>query len=628
MQLEDGTLKPINSLCSIEYKYTTPPRGHGRDLLKVETGKKNEDSEAEKEVQPRIENIDTQPQASQSSNESSVVEVNDIAVSLGGVTLEARKKKKGTAVASDSTKKSVAETRKEKHLLERRSTSVDDLSNLLTRTRISEKKKGEVTDTVLVSGGVPDLMTLQKRILTRNQLINLLDTHRNLKSAIGYFVRYALQGTEARTYAIYMIKSIADGKPYKLSASKTTDTYLIFDGCLKACKIKHVSNNDVLQEEFESWKASASDDKSEAIVLREYQEIIVAKVKRKWKATSATSVLVYLPTGGGKTVIASKLLSEEKQMRPNSKIFFVANRQCISAQTGKMLERFGIENFSYIAAGHKTNDDASVFIVSIQTFARRWKKDKGSQLPADVDLIIIDEAHGSSAPMYCCLRKCYPSARILGLTATPFRLDDQNLGHLYDSRIDGPTVRKLIDCGYLVEPIYIERRFGTSSTLRTKSKSAVVHWKKHCSKLRTVAFCQNIAAAELLASHFEEMGVSAKVVVGSTKKVDREIIFGEFKCGRVKVLCTVDALSEGFDEPRIEAILMMRRTDSLARYIQQIGRGLRPCQEIGKTKCFVLDEEGNVALHGKVDSNSLRRKFEVAPDGVSKQLRQLIIASK
>ena len=204
---------------------------------------------------------------------------------------------------------------------------------------------------------------------------------------------------------------------------------------------------------------------------------------------------------------------------------------------------------------------------------------------------------------------------MLGLTATPFRTaSNEHLADIFDELLLGPSVSDLIGRGILVPP----RVYGPSSPItrthnrnkRCESRStrggsptcsggappldltamAVRAYSRHAAGLRAVAFCARVADSHRLASALSTAGVPAAHLDGETSAAEREILLSRLASGSLKVVCNCDVLSEGFDLPSLEAVLLLRPTGSRRLYIQQVGRALRAAT--GKTHCVVLDLVG------------------------------------
>lgn len=230
-------------------------------------------------------------------------------------------------------------------------------------------------------------------------------------------------------------------------------------------------------------------------------------------------------------------------------------------------------------------------------------------------LLMIDEFHHAISESYRKVISRFPAARILGLTATPQRLDGRGLSSICESLVMGPTVQELIDGGFLSQPRYyapptdldmqgVKRTGGDFNRKQTAERvdrptitgSAVEHYRRLCDGMAAVAFCVSIKHAEHVRDEFRAAGIPSASIDGNLSDEDRVDRVAALETGRIKVLTSVDVISEGFDLPAVGAALLLRPTDSLALHLQQIGRVLRPAP--GKTHAVILDHVGNCMRHG------------------------------
>ncbi len=311
-------------------------------------------------------------------------------------------------------------------------------------------------------------------------------------------------------------------------------------------------------------------------------------------------VLLYLPTGGGKTMVAAHIL-RWACTRKSWTCLFVVNRDVLVDQTYRSLERLDLaEKVGFLRGGGGSSfeESKSIHIASIQ-----YLRQRGAILPA-ARLVVIDEAHCMLAKSYTELVGSYAGSVFLGMTATPFRTKaEEKLGLIFNQFIRGPSVNELVHRGILVKPImYIdplpktETEDGMAKTVAAFSKYC------HAGRRRTICFCKTVQHAHALSAKFNAAGIAAASVDGHTKADEREAIFARFAQGVCQVLTSVDVLSEGFDEPRVSAVMLLRATDSKGLYIQQVGRGLRSCSCAldKKEDCLVIDMAGNIHKHGAV----------------------------
>ncbi|WP_421930018.1 DEAD/DEAH box helicase [Nitratireductor rhodophyticola] len=348
------------------------------------------------------------------------------------------------------------------------------------------------------------------------------------------------------------------------------------------------------------------------ITLRPDQEDVRTKLRVALRAS--TSVLVYAPTGFGKTVLAAALI--KMIFAAKKRVIFCVHRVDLIVQTAKTFEKFGIP-FSYIASGLHYNPYHRVFIASIATLKNRLGK-----IPADY--VMVDEAHLSAASGWAKVAKHYKEAgaRLIGLTGSPERLDGKPLGDVWDTMVMGPSVRWLIDQGHLsryrafapagIDLTGVHTRNGDYVTSEIDDimsgkavlANAVRHWRKYAAGKRTIAFAPSVAGAEKLAEEFRANGIMAVALDGNTPQDDRKAAFIGFANRQIDVIVNCQLFCEGFDlaaqvdrDVTIEAVLQHSPTKSLAKHLQQLGRGLRKKPE----PAILLDLVGNIARLGLPD---------------------------
>ncbi|RJT42027.1 hypothetical protein D3227_04950 [Mesorhizobium waimense] len=348
------------------------------------------------------------------------------------------------------------------------------------------------------------------------------------------------------------------------------------------------------------------------IQLRPDQEDVRAKLRVALRSSAA--VLVYAPTGFGKTVLAAALI--KLIIAAGKRVIFCVHRVDLITQTAKTFEKFGIP-FSYIAAGYHFNPYHKVFIASIATLKNRLGK-----IPADY--IMVDEAHLSAASGWAAVALHYKEmlARLIGLTGSPERLDGKPLGDVWDTMVMGPSVRWLIDNGHLSKyrafaPAgldlsgvhtrngdYVASEIDDLMSGRAVLAGAVRHWRKFARGKRTIAFSPSIIRSEQLAAEFRANGVMAVALDGNTPQEDRRSAFVGFADRQIDVIVNCALFCEGFDlaaqvdrDVTIEAVLQYSPTQSLAKHLQQLGRGLRKKPE----PAILLDLVGNLGRHGLPD---------------------------
>jgi len=326
-------------------------------------------------------------------------------------------------------------------------------------------------------------------------------------------------------------------------------------------------------------------------------------------------ILCVAPTGSGKTIIASQIVAHAVTRR--RRILFIMHRDGLIAQTAAKFHSFGID-CGFIKAGWQENREALVQVASVQTLPRRkwWQ-----EFLADV--IVLDEAHlvGWAKVVQQMMKRTYPQAIYLGLTATPWRLNkQQGMGDIFSKLVCAPLPHELIDQGFLVKPCYYSlgeadlEKVGTVAGEYDEGELAIVcdrpeliaraveDWKRLANSRRTIAFAVNVQHSRHICEAFQGAGIPAAHVDGTTPIKVPQQIYEQLASGAILVLSSCGALTEGFDVPGVSAVLLGRPTKSKALYFQQLGRGLRLSPETDKRDCVVLDQAGNVARFGYIEA--------------------------
>lgn len=344
------------------------------------------------------------------------------------------------------------------------------------------------------------------------------------------------------------------------------------------------------------------------LVLRPYQEQVIDDTREALRTHN--SVLMQGPTGMGKTAITVYMMG--RAAAQNKRAYFLVHQNELLSQTSKALWRQQLEH-GMIASG-KARSTLPAQVASVQTLVRRMDQYK------EPDLLIIDEAHRAAAKTYQTIIDYWPNARVIGLTATPQRTDGKTLDVLFDTLVLGPSIRALMDDGYLCDyeiyapPIGIDvstvkRKMGDFDSKELESvvdkKSitgdAVAHYKTHASGKRCVVMCVSIKHAQHVAEQYLAAGVPAGVIEGTMTGPQRDGMLADFAAGRLMVICNVQLLVEGVDIPAIEVVQWLRPTQSLVIWMQGNGRGLRPAD--GKGELIIFDHVGNCLRHGLPDDD-------------------------
>jgi len=344
--------------------------------------------------------------------------------------------------------------------------------------------------------------------------------------------------------------------------------------------------------------------------LRDYQESAVQAVRDSFRSGHKHTLLVS-PTGSGKTVIFSYIAAG--MARNNKRILIVAHRRELLKQISAALKKVGVAH-AVMTGGYRGVPTANVVVASVFTLVKRIK---GMQ---PFDLIIGDEAHHFTPDSsWGKVVAGFPGARVLGVTATPERLDGKGLGQMFDDMVMGPTVAELTAQGFLSHAIvyapsapdlngvgtrmgdYVQKQLEEAMVKTVITGSAVKHYGKYAPGKKAIAFCVSVRHAKDVAAEFREAGYTASHIDGGMNEEERDGVLKAFEEGRVQVLTSCDLVSEGFDLPAVEVAILLRPTKSLGLYLQQCGRAIRPHPD--KEKTIILDHAGNTARHGFIDDD-------------------------
>jgi superfamily II DNA or RNA helicase len=371
----------------------------------------------------------------------------------------------------------------------------------------------------------------------------------------------------------------------------------------------------------------------EDIGLRDYQNHYKEYIYKDWNAFD--KLMLQLPTGTGKTRLFSSIIKDIHKLgvldKKAYRVLILVHRNELIDQISNTLSLKYNLSHGLIKAGIWYDIEKPTQVASIQTLSRRlefWKKKK-------FDFIIIDEAHHSIASSYINICSNFEEAKILGVTATPYRLSGEGFRSLYDKLILSETVNYFINKGVLSKYEYysIKQESIISNLIRSisnfdqnqdypESELSILFdqkniranlldtYLKYANGKRGIVYTINIAHNHHVCKMYQEAGISARSIDSGTNKEERQQLISEFRKGKIDVLCNVNIFSEGFDCPELEFIQFARPTKSLALYLQQAGRGLRT--SINKTKTIFLD---NVGLYHTFGLPSSERNWQIYFDG-------------
>ena len=332
--------------------------------------------------------------------------------------------------------------------------------------------------------------------------------------------------------------------------------------------------------------------------LRDYQQEMKLRLFEEWEFHR--NVMVQMPTGTGKTHLLAAIVREFLR-GSGSRVWIVAHRRELVEQIEETVSRHGM-----------SKEDGRVRVMSIQWLSRNRK-----DMYEEPELIVIDEAHHALAETYRILWENYPEARKLGMTATPCRLNGKGFTDLFDSLITSWTVAEFIGKGWLSSFDYVSiransreqrlidslKKRGADGDYQVKEMNEVLNRETSIGRLyesveryahgkKGIVYAVSIAHARRIAACYSAHGLEAVAIDSRTPASERKELVDDFRWGKVKVLVNVDIFSEGFDCPDVEFVQLARPTLSLAKYLQQVGRGLRKSGD--KESCMLID---NVGLH-------------------------------
>jgi superfamily II DNA or RNA helicase len=342
--------------------------------------------------------------------------------------------------------------------------------------------------------------------------------------------------------------------------------------------------------------------------LRDYQSRDLSRLRAEYMR-GARRVCYQAPTGSGKTILFVDLVRRITTTRDQCAAV-VVHRQELVDQTCGALTAAGLAH-GVIAAGYPENPDAPVQVAMVQTLANRLDRLSG------VDFLVVDEAHHAVAPTWRAIFAAAPRARVLGVTATPERLDGAGLKELFDVLVVGPLVVELIADSWLSPfVVFAPERLINLRGLRSVGgdyaagelakrmsvgyvlDDALAEYRKHLAGQTAICFCTTIAHSQAVARFFRAAGVRVQHLDGDTPRAERQALIKALATGEVQIVTNCNLISEGLDVPSVGGVILLRPTKSLALHLQQIGRALRPVP--GK-RAVILDHSGNCLRLGLPD---------------------------
>ncbi|MBW4597795.1 MAG: DEAD/DEAH box helicase [Brasilonema angustatum HA4187-MV1] len=350
--------------------------------------------------------------------------------------------------------------------------------------------------------------------------------------------------------------------------------------------------------------------------LRKYQKKIIADTYRFLKM-GLKSILVYAPTGAGKTVMASQMIADA--VNKGRCVLFLVHRTKLAFQTVNTLKSaYGIDA-GIIWADYPKTPDAPVQIAMIQTLQNR-------DLPEDIKFVVLDECHTTA--YYKIVQKVFDTysggilplspCYFVGLSGSPWRSKSkEGFCQFFQAVVQAPGTEELIRMGHLVTARHFgwngladfsQLDFGSNGDFTEKSMQKVCDAKlnaeivnrflEHCPDRKPIAFCASVLQAYDLSKQFNDAGIVAETVVGEIPEDSRDPIYERFKLGKTQLMSSVGCLTEGFDETSCDAVILARPVGSLPLLTQMCGRALRLHE--GKSDAMLLDFCENFKRQGLI----------------------------
>lgn len=343
---------------------------------------------------------------------------------------------------------------------------------------------------------------------------------------------------------------------------------------------------------------------------RPYQSALIYEVTKLF-AKGHTRLMVQLATGGGKTKIASELVRRAQCKR----LLYIVPSDEILEQTSETLDAVGIPHATLTAGKYVDLDGVSCLLAMSQTLQRRLGTDMFARWKPD--LIFVDEAHKLIEQHRRVLGhwKC----PVIGMSATPVRLDNKPLSTLWPVLVCGPSIKSLQRQGFLVNCRTVNAYMPDLSLIRKRGhdydadaldlaysddriiRSAPDWWLKFAKGKRTIAFTPGIRSSLRLMEAYKRRGIRAEHVDGTTPRAERKAALERLRRHQIDVLFNCNLFVEGLDLIETQCVQLLTASESLARFMQQVGRGLRPAP--GKRELLLLDHGGNSARHDRVDAD-------------------------
>ena len=352
--------------------------------------------------------------------------------------------------------------------------------------------------------------------------------------------------------------------------------------------------------------------------LRDYQKQLKSYIYQLIR-DGKKRILIYAPTGSGKTAILSSILSDA--LSRNKRSMLIIHRDFLVEQSRQAMIKTGIssDDIGIIKAGYREERDRMIQIAGLQSLQNR-------QTPDGLDLVILDECHSTAFfKHYQTIKQHSLNAVHLGFSASPWRLKstDEYFGLHFEAIAEGPGIGELIESGYLARPRYYgygglvdickldtnksgefkESQMESEFIKSEVPKAVTEKILEMCDGRTGIIFNAGVEQSQIQTQLLNDAGIPTVHLDASTPFKERQMYFDKLSSGEIRCISSIGCLTEGFDVPSISFVVLSRATKSRALYIQMSGRGLRIAPD--KIDCLILDFGGNVKRLGMLNKKVL-----------------------
>lgn len=334
--------------------------------------------------------------------------------------------------------------------------------------------------------------------------------------------------------------------------------------------------------------------------LRDYQQDLLTRVYQEYRQ-GHRRVMAQLPTGGGKSKLFTKVCQDGYQN--NRRVLVLAHREELVKQAANHIADAIESEVGVIKSGIEPNYQLSIQVASVQSIVNRFD-DCGN-----FDLVITDEAHHSISITYQTIYNQFPTAKQLGVTATPIRLNGKGFADVFDSMVCGPTCQQLIDMGHLskfklfaatqmkFENVgktagdYKQNQISEQNDPSELAGDIVDSYRRYADGTQCLVFATSVQHSIAIAQAYNDSSITAIHLDGTTPSAIREQALIDFAAKRIQVVSNCALFGEGLDIPSLETVQIARRTASVALHLQMLGRVLRVAE--GKFHAIIIDHTDN-----------------------------------